>query len=98
MRLDELPRSDNVEDRRGQDIGSGRGGFRVPGGRGTLGIGTIILLGLIGWWLGIDPSLLIEGADILTGGGSSQQQTREAPSANETRAGAPTDQMGQFVS
>jgi predicted metalloprotease len=98
MRLDELPRSDNVEDRRGQDIGSGRGGFRIPGGRGGLGIGTIILLGLIGWWLGIDPSLLIGGAEILTGGGSSQQQTREAPGTAETRAGAPTDQMGQFVS
>jgi predicted metalloprotease len=98
MRLDELPRSDNVEDRRGQDSGSGRGGFRIPGGRGGLGIGTIILLGLIGWWLGIDPSLLIGGAEILTGGGSSQQQTREAPSTTETRAEAPTDQMGQFVS
>jgi predicted metalloprotease len=98
MRIDELPRSDNVEDRRGQDAGAGPGGFRIPGGRGGLGIGTIILLGLIGWWLGIDPSLLINGADILLGGGSSQQQTREAPTTNETRAGAPTDQMGQFVS
>jgi hypothetical protein len=48
MRLDELPRSDNVEDRRGQDMGAG-GGFRVPGGRGGLGIGTIIVLGLIGY-------------------------------------------------
>jgi predicted metalloprotease len=98
MRLDELPRSDKVEDRRGQDVGSGRGGIRIPGGRGGLGIGAIILLGLIGWWLGIDPSLLINGADILLGGGGSQQQTREAPSTNETRAGAPPDQMGQFVS
>ena len=42
MRLDELPRSDNVEDRRGE----GPGGF--PMGRtGGIGIGTIILLGLI---------------------------------------------------
>jgi uncharacterized protein len=98
MRIDELPRSDKVEDRRGQDAGAGPGGFRIPGGRGGLGIGAIILLGLIGWWLGIDPSLLINGADILLGGGSSQQQTREAPTTNETRAGAPTDQMGQFVS
>ena len=44
MRLDELPRSDNVEDRRGD----ASGGF--PMGRtGGIGIGTIILLGLIGW-------------------------------------------------
>jgi uncharacterized protein len=94
MRIDELPRSDNVEDRRGQ--GSGPGGFRVPGGRGGLGIGTVILLGLIGWWLGIDPSLLINGADILLGG-KSQQETHDTPTT-ETPAGAPTDQMGQFVS
>jgi predicted metalloprotease len=96
MRIDELPRSDNVEDRRGQ--GSGPGGFRIPGGRGGLGIGTIVLLGLIGWWLGIDPGLLIGGADILLGGGKSQQETREAPGTSETRAGAPTDQTGQLVS
>jgi len=29
MRLDQLPRSDNIEDRRGED----GGGFRIPGGR-----------------------------------------------------------------
>ena len=39
MRLDQLPRSDNVEDRRSEDGGAG---FRIPGGRGGLGIGTII--------------------------------------------------------
>jgi uncharacterized protein len=93
MRIDELPRSENVEDRR--DQGSGPGGFRIPGGRGGLGIGTIALLGLIGWWLGIDPGLLIGGADILLGGGKSQQETRQAPGTN---AGAPSDQTGQLVS
>ena len=90
MRLDQLPRSDNVEDRRGQD-----GGFRIPGGRGGVGIGTIVVLGLIGWWLGIDPSILIGGADILSGGGGSQQQQQES---QEARTGAPSDQMAQFVS
>jgi uncharacterized protein len=44
MRIDELPRSDQVEDRRGR---SSRG-FRAGG----IGLGTIILLGLIGWALG----------------------------------------------
>jgi hypothetical protein len=97
MRLDEMPRSDNVEDRRGSDMG---GGFRVPGGRGGLGIGTIVVLGLVGYWLGIDPSLLIGGAEILSGGGSSQQDSYPAPGngAGEARTGAPSDQMGQFVS
>jgi uncharacterized protein len=82
MRLDELPRSDNVEDRRG---------MRMPGGRGGLGIGTVVILGLLGWWLGIDPRILIGGAEIFTGGDSSQQQTQQVPT------GAPTDQTGQFV-
>jgi uncharacterized protein len=88
MRLDQLPRSDNVEDRRGQG-----GGFRVPGGGGGLGIGTIVVLGLLAWWLGIDPRVLIDGAEIFSGGDSSQQQSSE-----QTRAGAPSDQAGQFVS
>jgi hypothetical protein len=97
MRLDEMPRSDNVEDRRGD---TGGGGFRVPGGRGGLGIGTIVVLGLVGYWLGIDPSVLIGGAEILSGGGSSQQDSNPGPGngAGEVRTGAPSDQMGQFVS
>jgi hypothetical protein len=97
MRLDELPRSENVEDRRGEDTGAG-GGLRIPGGRGGLGIGTIIILVLLGYWLGIDPSLLINGAGMLTGGDSAQQeqQSRDT-STRDAQTGAPTDQMGQFV-
>jgi predicted metalloprotease len=86
MRIDQLPGSENVEDRRGSG-----GGFRVPGGRGGLGIGAIILLGLLGWWLGIDPGLLIGGADILTGG-KPQQQTQNAP-GNNGGAPDPTKEM-----
>ncbi len=97
MRLDELPRSENVEDRRGEDIG--RGGLRIPGGRGGMGIGTIIILVLLGYWLGIDPSLLINGAGMLTGGDSSQQEPSPGPRGSAgTQTGAPSDQMGQFVS
>jgi predicted metalloprotease len=93
MRLDELPRSDNIEDRRG--AGGSTGGFSIPGGRGGLGIGTIVVLGLIGWALGIDPSVLIGGAELINGGGSSsQQQTVPSPSG---RTGAPSDQAGQLV-
>jgi len=88
MRIDELPRSDNVEDRRAE----GGGGLRIPGGRGGLGVGTVIVLGLVGYWLGIDPSLLIGGAEILSGGGSSQQQSYP-PAGTQTQAGSPTDQM-----
>ena len=42
MRLDELPTSNRVEDRRG-----------VPGGRAGIGIGTVVVLTLIGWAFGI---------------------------------------------
>ncbi len=91
MRLDELPRSDNIEDRRGD--GSGR----FPTGRaGGLGIGTIIILGLVGWALGINPLYLINGAEVLSGGGGSQQQSQPAP--GNTKTETPSDQIGQFVS
>ena len=81
MRLNELPTSDRIEDRR-----------RVPGGRAGIGMGTVVILGLIGWALGIDPRVLIGGAEILSGSGETQQQT-EAGST-----GAPSDEMGHFVS
>jgi predicted metalloprotease len=98
MRIDQLPRSDNVEDRRSEG-GLGRsGGIRIPGGRGGLGIGTIIVLVLVGWWLGIDPSILIGGADILTGGGTTQQHTRDAPGSNQADTQAPSDQTKEMVS
>ena len=47
MRIDQLPQSGRVEDRRG------RGGFRMPGRRGGgIGIGLVIVLGLIGSFQG----------------------------------------------
>jgi len=95
MRWDELPRSDNIEDRRGDGgMSGGGGGIRMGGG--GLGIGTVIVLGLVGWALGIDPRLLIGGAEILTGGSGSSQQQRPADS-RPRQAGAPSDEMGKFV-
>jgi uncharacterized protein len=86
MRLDELPKSDNIEDRRG-----GLSGF--PGGRGGIGIGTIVVLGLIGWALGIDPRVLIGGAEMMSRNSETQQQS-DAGSTTD----APSDDMGQLVS
>jgi len=86
MRIDELPQSNQIEDRRGV-----RG---LPGGRGGIGIGTIVVLGLIGWALGIDPSLLIGGAEMLSGGGTQQQTNVDS----QIKTGAPSDEMGRFVS
>ena len=70
--------------------------FRIPGGGGGLGIGTIIVLGLIGWALGIDPRILIGGAEILTGGGAGQPQIERQAPPQRSRA-TPADQQGQFV-
>ena len=67
---------------------------RLPGGAGGLGIGTVIVIGLISWYFGIDPSVLLNGAQILTGGGSTTQQTSPAPPVT---AGTPTDATGKFV-
>lgn len=86
MRIDELPQSNQIEDRRGA-----RG---LPGRAGGIGIGTVVVLGLIGWALGIDPSLLIGGAEMLSGGGTQQQ----ADVGSEIKTGAPSDEMGRFVS
>ena len=81
MRLDELPTSDRIEDRR-----------RVPGGRAGLGIGTVVVLGLLAWALGIDPRVLIGGAEMMSRNGQTQQQTDAGSN------GAPSDEMGHFVS
>jgi len=88
MRLDELPQSDRIEDRRGGLSGS-------AGRRGGLGIGAIVVLGLIGWALGIDPRVLIGGAEMMSRNGQTQQQT---DSGSTPTAGMPADQMGKFVS
>ena len=90
MRWDDFRRSDNVEDDRG-----GGGGFHFPGGGGGLGIGTIVVLGLIGYALGIDPRLLIGGAEMVSGGGSRHEQQVRPPSPR--RSGKPSDSMGDFV-
>jgi predicted metalloprotease len=94
MRYDDFRRSDDVEDRR-DDSGGGGGGFGLPMGGGGLGIGTMIVLGLVGWAFGIDPRILIGGAEILTGG-------QQAPSYQSDRkpgpAKAPTDEMGSMIS
>ena len=88
MRLDDLPESTNIEDRRGEGGFGGFGG--IPMGGGGLGIGTIVVLGLIGWALGIDPRLLIGGAELVNGGGE-QTQVRDRPT------GTPLDETGREV-
>jgi len=89
MRTDDFRPSERVEDDR--EASASRSS--IPGGAGGLGIGTIIIIGLIGWYFGIDPSVLLNGAQILSGGAPSEQ-TGQAPPVT---AGTPTDSTGRFV-
>ena len=83
MRMDDARESENVEDRRGM----GGRGFR-PGGVGGLGIGGVILLLVISYFLGVDPSQLLNDSGVSTGGG---------PPAS-TPAGPPgSDPAGEFA-
>ena len=91
MRTDDFRRSDNVEDDR--EASASRGG--LPGGAGGLGIGTIVIIGLISWYFGIDPSALLNGAQIITGGGTASQEGGQAPPVS---TGRPSDEKGDFVS
>jgi len=81
MRWEDFRTSSNVEDRRGMGMG----------GAGGLGIGTIVILGLVGWALGIDPRILIGGAEMIAGGGPGYQQQQQG------RQGTPQDEMGRFA-
>ncbi|MBN9062600.1 MAG: hypothetical protein BGP06_18065 [Rhizobiales bacterium 65-9] len=91
MRLDDIRESNYVEDRRGQG-GLGGGGVGIPIGRGGgIGFGTMIVLGLISYALGIDPRILIGGAEVVSnmGGGRSAPTEQAAP--------PPTDEAGRFL-
>lgn len=83
MKWQDFGRSANVEDRRGQ---SG-----IPGGKGGLGIGTVVVLGLIGWALGIDPRLLIGGAEMVN------KMRPETTATQPGQTGTPSDDTGQLV-
>ncbi len=74
MRLGRQRASSNVEDRRGMRIGGG------------LGVGGIVIV-VIAYFLGFDPTAVMNLAEQV----APQGETREAPK------GAPADEMGQFV-
>src|ERR1700684_3164559 len=100
MRYDDFRRSDDIEDRRDDSGGGmGGGGLGLPMGGGGLGIGTLIVLGLVSYAFGIDPRILIGGAEILTGGGSSQAPSYQTDRTSApAKTGAPTDEMGNMIS
>lgn len=97
MRWENERESSNIEDRRG---GSGGGGGGLPflgGGRLSLGTVAVILIG--GWLLGINPLTLLgllSGADI----GTTVQQQSYAPSTGQKAKGQQgiNDEGKRFVS
>jgi uncharacterized protein len=100
MRWDQLGQSDNIEDRRSQDYADADAGAGPRLGGGGLGIGTIVILGVIAYALGINPALLIGGAEVFSnmrGGGQVAQQRLDRPT-RQAPTGAPADRQGQFIS
>jgi predicted metalloprotease len=78
MELGQQRASHNVEDRRGMGAGMVGGG---------IGVGTIVIA-LVAYFLGVDPSAILSVTEQAAG----PQSAREAP------RGAPADETGQFVS
>lgn len=78
-------RSSNVEDRR-----SARGRVRIPAGRtGSIGIGGMIIVVLAAWFLGIDPSAILQGIPDQTT--TSERTTSQRPSSPAD------DELKEFV-
>jgi uncharacterized protein len=72
------PESSNIEDRRGQ---SGGAGFSLGPRSGGLGIGAILIVLAISYFTGINPSVLMGGADVASstmGGGTASAPTQTA--------------------
>jgi predicted metalloprotease len=96
MRWEDYRMSENVDDRRG-DGGSGGGGggtgYGVSGG--GLGIGTMVVLGFLGWALGVDPRILIAGAEMAGGGRPTSSYSEQQRPRQST---PPADNSGRFVS
>ncbi|MGD9543658.1 MAG: neutral zinc metallopeptidase [Methylocystis sp.] len=92
MKWEDLQSSENIEDRRGDGPMIARGP-RV--GAGGIGLGTMVVLGLIGWALGINPAILIGGAEMI----NNMRRPREValPRQQAPQQAAPEDQMGRFV-
>ena len=88
MRIDDQRESDNIEDRRGM------GPARI-GGRGGLGVGTIVLALAVSYFTGVNPLTVL---NLLTGvQGVTESIAPSAPSEPGT-VGSPKDELGRFAS
>ena len=93
MEWEQSRESMNIEDRRGASDGRG---FSIGGG-GGLGVGAILILAVIGYFTGIDPRLLIGGAEILTGGNNNSVVHRAPAQSVDNQNASQNDPMRRFV-
>jgi len=84
MRTEGQRESDNIEDRRGM------GPARI-GGRGSLGIGTIVLALAVSYFTGVNPVTVL---NMITG---VQSMTEMSAPSDPGPIGAPSDQLGRFA-
>jgi len=109
MRWKGRRRSSNVNDRRGQSRGGG-GLFRLPrGGGGTrvrpvqsggMGCGTLIIIGVVLWALGMNPLALLGGlaGGGLGGGVGPSISPQQSPEVNrQTGTNGKMDEMREFM-
>ena len=88
MRIDDQRESDNIEDRRGM------GPARL-GGRGGIGIGTIVLALAVSYFTGANPLTVL---NVLTGVQSVTETMSPSAPSESGPVGAPKDQLGRFAS
>jgi len=91
MEWQNTPESTNIDDRRGAS-----GGLPIGGGSGGLGLGAIIIIVLISYFTGIDPRLLLGGAEIVAGSGTHGAVQAPAAGPGQTAVGG-NDEMRTFV-
>jgi len=106
--------STNISDVRGQGGGGfqlpggmgfpGGGGIRIPVGTGRggggMGCGTLVVFGIVLWFLGINPLVLLNGGGL--GGGLDPSMTQNFPTpraggGSGQRTAPSNDEMTQFV-
>ena len=79
MQWENTPESSNIEDRRGQSMSAGMGGGGASFGTGGMGIGVIVIVLIISYFTGINPAVLLNGAQVVTGNGGQQMATAPQP-------------------
>lgn len=94
MRLDDEQESANIIDRRGERGGGGLGGFQLPiGGKGGMGIGTLIIIGILSLVMGVNPLELLGAA----GGGVGGPQVGQPQVAAPAKPAALSGEHDRFI-